>query len=114
MMAQHLFGMPVMMHGMSWSWWAVFFIADWATFVAYYAIPFRMRWQRLRGQRLASESVLYEAFIFACGTHHLIMPVAMLFGWMDIVLLVDIPMAVISVMAALILPTIAPPSSSGG
>ena len=105
-----LFGVAVMLHGMPWSWWAVFFLADWATFVAYYAIPLRMRWQRLTGQRLASESILYEAFIFACGTHHLLMPLAMLFGWMDLILLVDIPMAAISVMAAVLLPAITSPA----
>ncbi len=94
-----LLGLLVHDHGQGLSWWVAFFVANWVTAAAYFAIPLRMAWQRKQGTRRA-ESLLFEMFVAACGLHHFVMPLGMLFNLMVLQLYVDFAMAGVSAYAA--------------
>lgn len=95
--------MDLATHGAGWWWWLLFFAFNWTIAAAYFRIPIRMAEQRRRGERRA-ESLLFEMFIAACGLHHLMMPVLMLFSnglWaLFVMLCLDAAVAGISWMAS--------------
>ena len=80
--------------------WGLLALVNWLTAYAYFSISFRLRQRRLRRTHQHwTESVLFETFILACGTHHFVHPLAVLLNawWLQFV--ADAVMASVSLLA---------------
>lgn len=80
--------------------WLLLTAVNWLTAYAYFSISFRLRQRRLRRTHGHwTESVLFETFILACGTHHFVHPIALFLDawWLQFV--ADAVMASVSLLA---------------
>ena len=96
------------MHGWeSWQ-WTLYSINQVATAIAYYAIPLAGVHAAAYAKRMGlkfvpvglADDLLFRVFVFACGTHHVTHPVFMYLNWFWPMIIVDLPMAVVSIIAA--------------
>lgn len=91
-------------HGMTDMQWYLFWMANWATALAYTYIPIKLHLARsIAGQLGTSGEKLFEWFVMLCGFHHWVHPPAMMFGWWWPAISIDTAMASVSVLAAITL-----------
>ena len=90
------------MHEMTMLQWWLFVMLNWSIAAAYVYISMNQFITRTIAGRMGGiNNNLFDAFVFACGVHHLVHPAAMWFGlwWLNIG--VDGSVAIISVWAAI-------------
>jgi hypothetical protein len=74
-------------------------IANWLVALAYFGITWILHVHRMKGVWRFNDTVVFKAFIFLCGVHHLVMPI----GSREVLLGVDIGLAVVSVGCAFLI-----------
>lgn len=90
-----------MMHDMTENQLWLFWMANWATALAYTYIPLQLVAARsIAGGLGTTGEKLFEWFVMLCGVHHWFHPPAMYFGWWWPAIGVDISMAAVSLLAA--------------
>lgn len=93
-----------MMHEWSDFQWWYYFLTNWMTGVAYTYIPLHLATARkVAGNFGELNTKLFERFVFACGVHHFIHPVAMYCGYWWPIAVTDTLMCWVSVEAAIAL-----------